>query len=173
MTSFLCSKVRLMISKSVYLLFKKVLPLRILRYMTMTDILKTKNLKFCALVIFYLINLTIYILNTETKSLSNFLSLLGSQNSSSQTNTLQEMRRDFLRKIWSVKKKKKDQKILTLSVSKKIGPSQTTYRASLVTQTVKNLPVIQETQVWPLGQEDPQEKGMATTPVLLPREFHG
>ena len=24
-----------------------------------------------------------------------------------------------------------------------------------------------------LGQEDPLEKGMATTPVFLPREFHG
>lgn len=31
----------------------------------MTDILKTKNLTFCVLVIFYLINLTIYILNAE------------------------------------------------------------------------------------------------------------
>ena len=29
-------------------------------------------------------------------------------------------------------------------------------------QTVKNLPVIQETQVWSQGQEDPLEKGMAT-----------
>ena len=29
-------------------------------------------------------------------------------------------------------------------------------------QTVKNLPVIQETQVQSLGQEDPLEKGMAT-----------
>ena len=29
-------------------------------------------------------------------------------------------------------------------------------------QTVKNLPAMQETQVWSLGQEDPMEKGMAT-----------
>ena len=29
-------------------------------------------------------------------------------------------------------------------------------------QTVKNLPAMQETQVWSLGQEDPLEKGMAT-----------
>ena len=29
-------------------------------------------------------------------------------------------------------------------------------------QTVKNMPVIQETQVQFLGQEDPLEKGMAT-----------
>ena len=34
--------------------------------------------------------------------------------------------------------------------------------ASLVAQTVKNLPAMQETQVWSLGQEDPLEKGMAT-----------
>ena len=29
-------------------------------------------------------------------------------------------------------------------------------------QTVKNLPAVWETQVRPLGQEDPLEKGMAT-----------
>ena len=33
---------------------------------------------------------------------------------------------------------------------------------SLVAQTVKNLPVVQETWVQSLGQEDPLEKGMAT-----------
>ena len=32
--------------------------------------------------------------------------------------------------------------------------------ASLVTQTVKNLPAMQETWVWPLGWEDPAEEGM-------------
>ena len=32
---------------------------------------------------------------------------------------------------------------------------------------------MQETQVWSLGQEDPLEKGMATTPVFLSRESHG
>ena len=31
-------------------------------------------------------------------------------------------------------------------------------KASLVAQTVKNLPVVQEIQVRPLGQEDPLEK---------------
>ena len=31
-----------------------------------------------------------------------------------------------------------------------------------MTQTVKNLPAIQETRVWPLGWEDPLEEGMAT-----------
>ena len=34
--------------------------------------------------------------------------------------------------------------------------------ASLVAQGVKNLPVMQETQVRSLGWEDPLEKGMAT-----------
>ena len=34
--------------------------------------------------------------------------------------------------------------------------------ASLVTQTVKNLPATQETWLQSLGQEDPLEKGMAT-----------
>ena len=32
-------------------------------------------------------------------------------------------------------------------------------------QMVKNLPAVQETQVQFLGQEDPLEKAMATTPV--------
>ena len=36
------------------------------------------------------------------------------------------------------------------------------YRVSLVAQAVKRLPVVQETQVPPLGQEDPLEKEMAT-----------
>ena len=34
--------------------------------------------------------------------------------------------------------------------------------ASAVTQMVKNLPAMRETQVQSLGQEDPLEKGMAT-----------
>ena len=39
--------------------------------------------------------------------------------------------------------------------------------ASLVAQTVRNLPALQETQVQPLGQEDPLEKEMATHPSVL------
>ena len=39
--------------------------------------------------------------------------------------------------------------------------------ASLVSQTVKNLPARQETQVQSLGQEDPLEKGMATHSSIL------
>ena len=34
-------------------------------------------------------------------------------------------------------------------------------------QTVENLPVVQETQVRSLGQEDPLEKGMATHSSIL------
>ena len=32
---------------------------------------------------------------------------------------------------------------------------------------VKNLPAMEETQVWSLGQEDPLEKGMATHSSIL------
>ena len=42
--------------------------------------------------------------------------------------------------------------------------------------TVKNLPAMQETretQVWPLGQEDPLEECMATLPVFASKESHG
>ena len=37
---------------------------------------------------------------------------------------------------------------------------------------VKNLPVMQETRVRSLGQENRLEKGLASTPALLPGEFH-
>ena len=40
-------------------------------------------------------------------------------------------------------------------------------RASLVTQSVKNLPAMQETQVRSLGWEDPLEKEMATQSSIL------
>ena len=39
--------------------------------------------------------------------------------------------------------------------------------ASLVVQMVKDLPAIQETWVWSLGQEDPLEKEMATHSNIL------
>ena len=44
---------------------------------------------------------------------------------------------------------------------------------SLVAQTVKNLPAMQETWVQSLDQEDPLEVGMQPTPEFLPEEFHG
>ena len=43
--------------------------------------------------------------------------------------------------------------------------------ASLVAQTVKNLPVMQGTWVQSLGQEDPLEKKMATHSSILPWEI--
>ena len=45
--------------------------------------------------------------------------------------------------------------------------------ASLVAQTVKHLPAMQETWVWSLGQEHPLEKGMTPTSVFLPGKSHG
>ena len=44
---------------------------------------------------------------------------------------------------------------------------QLTLWAFLVTQMIKNLPAVKETQVWSLGQEDPLEKGMATHSRIL------
>ena len=44
---------------------------------------------------------------------------------------------------------------------------QSSLVASLLAQVVKNPPVIQETQVQSLGQEDPLEKGMATHSSIL------
>ena len=40
-------------------------------------------------------------------------------------------------------------------------------RSSLVAQTVKNPPAMQETWVWSLGWEDPLEEGMATQSSIL------
>ena len=39
--------------------------------------------------------------------------------------------------------------------------------ASLVAQTIKNLPTMQETQVQSLSQEDPLKNGMATHSSIL------
>ena len=45
--------------------------------------------------------------------------------------------------------------------------------ASLVAQTVKNLPVMQETRVQSLGQEGPWRRKWQPTPVFLPRKLLG
>ena len=45
--------------------------------------------------------------------------------------------------------------------------------ACLVVQMVKNLPAMQETCFWSLGQEEPLEKGMATHSSVLAGESHG
>ena len=52
-------------------------------------------------------------------------------------------------------------------------PTYLTISRFLITQLVKNLPAMQETWVWFLGQEDPLEKGMATDSSILPGESHG
>ena len=44
-------------------------------------------------------------------------------------------------------------------------------RPSLVAQMVKNLPAMQKTWVWSLGQEDPQEKEMAAHSSILAWEI--
>ena len=41
------------------------------------------------------------------------------------------------------------------------------HRASQVSQMVKNLPAVRETQVQSLGQEDPLEEGMATLSIIV------
>ena len=43
--------------------------------------------------------------------------------------------------------------------------------ASLVAQTVKNLPALPEIQVWSLGQEDTLEKEMATHSSIIAQEI--
>ena len=44
---------------------------------------------------------------------------------------------------------------------------------SLVAQTVKNLPAMQETPIQSLGQEDPLEEEMATDSSILPWRIPG
>ena len=50
---------------------------------------------------------------------------------------------------------------------RQIGSRQAVVGASLVSQTVKNLPAMQETRVQSLGLEDPLEKGVATCSSIL------
>ena len=45
--------------------------------------------------------------------------------------------------------------------------------ASLVAQTLKNLPAMQEIWVQSLGQKDPWSRKWQPTPVFLPGEIHG
>ena len=52
------------------------------------------------------------------------------------------------------------------TVGRIVSP-QRTVRASLVAQSVKNLPAVQETRVRSLGWEDPLEKEMATHSSIL------
>ena len=47
------------------------------------------------------------------------------------------------------------------------GKDYSDFRISLVAQTIKNLPAMEETWVWSLGQEDLLEKEMATHSSML------
>ena len=47
------------------------------------------------------------------------------------------------------------------------------YEASLIAQSVKNLPAMQETQVQSLAWEGPLEKEMATYSSILAWRIHG
>ena len=71
----------------------------------------------------------------------------------------------------------RDGKSTALSTVPGIRPINDTFFpvwASLVAQTVKNMPAMQETWVQSLGLEDPLEKGVDcySTPGFLPGEFH-
>ena len=44
--------------------------------------------------------------------------------------------------------------------------------AQKVKKKKKKMPAMKEMRVQSLGQDDPLEKEMATTPVFLPEEFH-
>ena len=46
------------------------------------------------------------------------------------------------------------------------------HKASLIAQSVKNLPAMQETPVWFQGQEDPWRRKWQSIPVFLPGESH-
>ena len=52
------------------------------------------------------------------------------------------------------------------------GDTASKNKASLVAQMVKNLPAMQDTQVWSLGQEDLLEKEMATHSSILAWRIH-
>ena len=47
------------------------------------------------------------------------------------------------------------------------------FEASLVAQTVKNLPAMHETRIRSLDQEDPLRKGMVTSSSILALKSHG
>ena len=57
--------------------------------------------------------------------------------------------------------------ILGFLLKVRLGELVRSLGPSLVTQTVKNLPAMQETSVRSLGWEDPLKKGMATHSSIL------
>ena len=60
-----------------------------------------------------------------------------------------------------------------LSINCLVMSGTINYGTSLVAQTVKNLPAMQETWVRSLGREDPWRREWQPTPVFLPGESHG
>ena len=84
---------------------------------------------------------------------------------------------DFLRNFWAIKNVPWVQNLRSPAPAPEsrwgsgqtygsLGPQFPT-QASLMAQRVKNLPAVQETQVWFLGWEDPLEKGVATHSSIL------
>ena len=61
----------------------------------------------------------------------------------------------------------------SIKICKCASALKVAFLASLVAQMVKNLPVMKEILVWPLGQKDPLRRKWQPTPVLLPGESHG
>ena len=70
-------------------------------------------------------------------------------------------------RLWEVRKRKESTGRLEMPYT------EMRKRTSLVAQMAKNLPEMWETWVQSLGQGDPLEEGMGTTPVFLPGVFHG
>ena len=62
---------------------------------------------------------------------------------------------------------------LLICISTDLITAKKINQTSLVAQTVKNLPEMQETGVRSLGQEDPLQRKWLPTPVFWPGEFHG
>ena len=71
-------------------------------------------------------------------------------------------------KVWQTGELVAD-KIRTIQVQTRwqMASVRSSLRSIKKAQTVKNLPAMQDTQVWSLGQEDPLEKGMATHSSIL------
>ena len=72
----------------------------------------------------------------------------------------------FMKCIWCSKGQPSAWEVLHTLVPH-VPPDSVRHRASLVAQTVKNLPAVQETEVQSPGQEDLLEKEMATHSSML------